>query len=76
MFNQMKLRHQTWATRYPNTGQNRDLPLQNLKDPRPEVVAAGQFRVNPDDLPFDPYEFLQQQPEWENIDQRWGSAGN
>lgn len=76
MFNQMKLRHQTWATRYPNTGQNRDLPLQNLKDPRPEIAAAGRFRVDPEDLPFDPYEFLQQQPEWENIDRRWGSAGN
>lgn len=76
MFNQMKLRHQTWETKYPNTGQNRDLPLQNLKNPRPEVTAAGQFRVNPEDLPFDPYEFLRQQPEWENIDRRWGSAGN
>jgi arylsulfatase len=76
MFNIMKLRHQAWATRYPNTGQNRDLPLQGLENPRPEVATAGQFRVDPDSLPFDPYEFLKQQPEWENIDRRWGAAGN
>ncbi len=75
MFNQMKLRHQLWATRYPNTGQNRGLPFAGLENPRPEVAAAGQFRVDPDTLPFDPYEFLQLQPEWENIDRRWGSAG-
>jgi arylsulfatase len=72
MFNQMKLRHQTWAERFPNRGQNRDLPLQNIENARPEVQAAGQFRVDPDSLPFDPYEFLKQQPEWENIDRRWG----
>ncbi|MEO1091350.1 MAG: sulfatase-like hydrolase/transferase [Pseudomonadota bacterium] len=76
MFNQMKLRHQLWATRYPNTGQNRDLPFLGLEDPRPEVAAAGQFRVAPDRLPFDPYQFLQLQPEWENIDRRWSTAGN
>lgn len=75
MFNQMKLRHQTWATRYPNQGQNRGLPLTGIEGARPEVQAAGQFRVDPDRLPFDPYDFLQQQPEWENIDSRWGAAG-
>ena len=74
MFNQMKLRHQTWAARYPNQGQNRDLPFRNVENARPEVQAAGQFRVDPENLPFDPYEFLQQQPEWENTDRRGGAG--
>ena len=76
MFNQMKLRHQVWARKYPNVGQNRDLPLQNIENARPEVLSAGQFRVPPESLPFDPYELLKIQPEWENIDRRWGSSGN
>lgn len=76
MFNQMKLRHLIWAEKYPNKGQNRDLPFRNLQDPRPEIQAAQQFRVNPEDLPFDPFEFIKKVPEWENIDQRWGADGN
>ena len=76
MFLQMKLRHEIWTAKYPNQGQNRDYPLRNIEDARPEVAAAGEPRINPDDLPFDPFEVIRQIPEWDNIDARWGAAGN
>ena len=76
MFLQMKLRHEIWTAQYPNQGQNRDYPLRNIEDARPEVAAASKPRINPDDLPFDPFEVIRQVPEWDNIDARWGTSGN
>ena len=76
MFLQMKLRHEIWTAQYPNQGQNRDYPLRNIEDARPEVAAASKPRINPDDLPFDPFEVIRQIPEWDNIDARWGTSGN
>lgn len=75
MFLQMKLRHQIWAEKYPNKGQNRDYPLANITDARPEVAAANKPRINPEKLPFDPREVITRIPEWDNIDARWG-VGN
>lgn len=72
MFNMMKLRHQLWKEKYPDKGQNRDLPLTGLEDPRPEVAAAGKMRIPPEKLPFDPRKLIQQIPEWDNIDEGWG----
>jgi arylsulfatase len=72
MFNMMKLRHQLWKERYPDKGQNRDLPLTGIEDPRPEVAAAGKMRIPPEKLPFDPRKLIQQIPEWDNIDEGWG----
>lgn len=72
MFNMMKLRHQLWKQKYPDKGQNRDLPLTGIEDPRPEVQAAGQFRIPPEKLPFDPRGLIDQIPEWDNVDEGWG----
>lgn len=75
MFNQMKLRHEIWAEKYPHQGQNRDFPFVDVVDPRPEVAAASKPRIDAADLPFDPREVITRVPEWENLDARWG-AGN
>lgn len=75
MFNQMKLRHEIWAEKYPHQGQNRDFPFVDVVDPRPEVAAASKPRIDAKDLPFDPREVITRVPEWDNIDARWG-AGN
>jgi arylsulfatase len=71
MFNQMKMRHMLWIEKYPNKGQNRDLPFQNIENPRPEVQEAQKPRIPEDMLPFDPKEVIERVPEWENIE-RWG----
>ncbi len=74
MFNQMRLRHLIWKEKHPDQRQNRDLPLTGLENPRPEVEAAGQFRIPADQLPFDPRDVITRIPEWDNIDARWGAG--
>ena len=71
MFNMMKARHLLWKERFPDKGQNRDLPFTGITDPRPELEDASKPRIPPEKLPFDPREFLRKLDEWENIE-RWG----
>jgi len=72
MFNIMRTRHLAWKGKYPDKGQNRDLPFQNVENARAATVEASRLRIDPDQLPFDPIDALLAVPEWENIDQRWG----
>ena len=39
--------------KYPHTKHVRGMPLTGLENPRPAVKAAGKFRINEKDLPFD-----------------------
>ena len=73
MFNMMRTRHLMWKEEYPDKGQNRDLPFQNLENPRPEVQEAQKLRIPADKLPFDPREAIRRVPEWENVE-RWGTT--
>ena len=75
MFNQMKMRHQLMIAKYPNKGQNRDFPFQNIENARPETIEASQPRVDPDDVPFDPADVIREVPEWENTEANWGIGG-
>ena len=74
MFSIMKTRHQMWKERYPDKGQNRDFPLTGIENARPETMAAGQPRISPDKVPFDPREFINRIPEWDNVDGKWGAG--
>jgi arylsulfatase len=74
MFNMMKLRHQLMKQNYPDKGQNRDLPLQNIENARPETIEAGKPRVPADKVPFDPLSHIKKLPEWDNVDGRWGAG--
>ena len=76
MFNQMKVRHQLMLVKYPNKGQNRDYPFQNIENARPETIKASQPRVDKEDVPFDPRDVVREVPEWENTDPNWGIGGN
>ena len=69
MFTIMKVRHQLWMAKYPNTGEFRDYPLTGIENARPETKAAGQPRVDSSKLPFDPREFIKSLPGWENVDE-------
>ena len=69
----MKMRHLLWKEEYPDTSQNRDLPFQNIENPRPAVQEAQKMRIPKDMLPFDPMEVIKRVPEWENIE-RWGTT--
>jgi len=59
MFDVMRARHELWIRKYPNEKHPRGMPLTGLENPRPAVKKAGEFRINPYDLPFDPKEFLE-----------------
>lgn len=76
MFNQMKTRHQLMKEVYPDQGQNRDFPFQNVENARPETVKASEPRVNAEDVPFDPAEVIRRVPEWENTEANWSIGGN
>ena len=71
MFMEMKIRHELWKQKYPDRPQTRDFPFKGLENPSPKVKAASEPRINPDDLPFDPREFIKALPEWENTEQLW-----
>jgi arylsulfatase len=68
MFNIMKVRHQLWMAKYPNTTEDRAFPLTGIENARPETKAAGQPRVDPAKLPFDPREFIKKLPGWEGAE--------
>ena len=74
MFDIMRARHNLWERKYPNTKHPRGMPLHGLENPRPEVIKAGEFRINPDDLPFDPKEFLEYELPYDPSMEKWGSG--
>jgi arylsulfatase len=68
MFNMMKVRHELFMQRYPNTPEERDWPLTGISNARPDVVTAGQSRVDFSKLPFDPMDYLNKLPAWEGTE--------
>ena len=76
MFDIMKARHELWIRKYPNTKHPRGMPLTGLENPRDAVIKAGEFRINPDDLPFDAKEFLDYELPYDPSMEKWGSGRN
>jgi arylsulfatase A-like enzyme len=72
MFSIMKTRHLMWKAAYPDKSQNRDFPLTNIENARPETIEASKPRIDPAKVPFDPREAIMQVPEWDNLDRGWG----
>lgn len=72
MFTIMKVRHMLWKERYPDKDQNRDFPFRNIENARPETIEASKPRISKDKLPFDPREFIENLPNWRNVDAFWG----
>ena len=74
MFTIMKTRHLLWKQKFPDKGQNRDFPFRNIENARPETIEATKPRIPADKVPFDPREFIQNLPEWDNVDAEWGAG--
>jgi arylsulfatase len=68
MFDLMRARHELWMAKYPNTPEARDYPLQGIANARPETQTAGQPRVDPSKLPFDPREVIKKVPGWGGVE--------
>jgi arylsulfatase len=75
MFDVMVARHNLWIQKYPNSKHPRGMPLTGLENPRPAVQKASQPRINAEDLPFDPNEFLTFEFPYDPAMEFWG-AGN
>jgi hypothetical protein len=67
MFTIIKTRHDLWMLKYPNIDEARAFPLTGIENARPETIAAGKPRVDVSKLPFDPFEFIDKLPQWDNI---------
>ena len=74
MFDIMMARHQLWIKKYPHTAHVRGMPLTGLENPRPAVKKAGEFRIDPKDLPFDPMEFLDYELPYNPAMENWGGG--
>jgi len=75
MFDIMVERHNLGTRKYPHNPHVRGLPLTGLENPRPAVKRAGEFRINAEDLPFDPAEFLENELlPYDPAMESWGSG--
>ncbi len=57
-FMRMRLRHNLWKERYPDSKRAYGAPFTGLSNARPETKALYKPPVQFKDLPFDPYEFI------------------
>jgi len=58
-FNRMKLRHDLWKEKYPDSKEKHGIPWTGLENPSPEIQALANPRINASQLPFDPLEYVE-----------------
>ena len=58
-FNRMRLRHQIWKERYPDSSEKVGVPWTGISNATPEVEALGRPPADLRDLPFDPLEYIE-----------------
>jgi hypothetical protein len=59
-FNRMKLRHDLWKKKYPDSKEKHGIPWRGIANASPELEALGNPRINEKDLPFDPLEYIEE----------------
>jgi len=57
-FNRMKLRHDLWKKRYPDSKEVHGIPWTGIENATPEVRALARPRIDREKLPFDPLEYI------------------
>ena len=58
-FNRMKLRHDLWKQRYPDSKERHGIPWTGIENATPELKALANPRVDRAKLPFDPLEYVE-----------------
>lgn len=58
-FNRMRLRHELWMKKYPNSTEKHGVPWTGIDNATPEVQALSRPYVDKDSLPFDPLEYIE-----------------
>ena len=64
-FNRMRLRHELWKKKYPESPRAHGIAYAGLANARPETKALGVPPANMEDLPFDVFEFMEYELPWE-----------
>ena len=58
-FNRMKLRHELWKKKYPDSHEAYGIPWTDVSNASPEVKALAKPKMDLDSLPFDPLEYVE-----------------
>jgi len=58
-FNRMKLRHDLWKQKYPDSHEVYGIPWTGIENATPEVKALAKPKLDRSKLPFDPLEYVE-----------------
>jgi len=58
-FNRMKLRHELWKKKYPDSKEVHGIPWTGIENAPPEVKALAKPKLDLKELPFDPLEYIE-----------------
>ncbi|MBW2202425.1 MAG: sulfatase-like hydrolase/transferase [Deltaproteobacteria bacterium] len=58
-FDRMRVRHELWIKKYPNTPEKHGIPFTGIANASPEVKALAKPPVDLKKLPFDPLEYIE-----------------
>ena len=58
-FNRMRLRHELWKTKYPDSKERHGIPWTGIENATPQVEALAKPPVDFNDLPFDPLDYVE-----------------
>jgi arylsulfatase A-like enzyme len=66
-FDRIRARHELWIEKYPHRPKARGIPFTGISNARPETLAIEtDIEALRDRLPFDPLEFMDWEPPWED----------
>ena len=58
-FNRMKLRHDIWTKKYPNSHEVYGIPWRGIANASPELKALAKPKLDVKNMPFDPLEYIE-----------------
>jgi len=58
-FNRMKLRHDLWKSKYPDSKEKHGVPWTGISNASQDVKDLAKPRIDASDLPFDPLEYVE-----------------
>ena len=64
-FNRMRIRHELWKKRYPDSSRAHGPAFTGISNARPETKALSEAPIDMKDLPFDLFEYIEHELPWE-----------
>ena len=58
-FNKMKLRHDLWKKKYPDSKEAHGVPWTGIANASEGIKALGKPKIDASKLPFDPLEYIE-----------------